>query len=62
MLRLRREFKRTLLEGSRCPCAKTAATCFELLKLQDGLWSFARVEGVAPTNNVVLLDSNYPTR
>jgi transposase len=26
MRRLRREVKRTLLEGSRCPCAKTAAT------------------------------------
>ena len=51
MHRLRREVKQTLLEGSRCPCAKTAATCFELLKVEEGLWTFARVKGVAPTNN-----------
>jgi transposase len=53
MGRLRREVKQTLLEGSGCPCAKTAATCFELLKVEEGLWTFARVKGVAPTNNVV---------
>jgi transposase len=53
MRRLRREVKQTLLEGSKCPCAKTAATCFELLKAEEGLWSFVRVEGVAPTNNAV---------
>ena len=53
MRRLRREVKKALLEGSRCSCAKTAATCFELLKVEDGLWTFASVEGVAPTNNAV---------
>ncbi len=53
MLSLRREVKQTLLEGSKCPCAKTAATCFELLKVEEGLWSFAHVEGVEPTNNTV---------
>jgi transposase len=53
MRRLQREVKQTLLEGSRCPCAKTAATSFELLKVEQGLWNFARVEGVAPTNNAV---------
>ena len=53
MHRLRREVKQTLLEGSRCPCAKTAATCFELLKVEEGLWTFARVQGIAPTNNAV---------
>jgi transposase len=53
MRSLRHEVKQTLLEGSKCPCAKTAATCFELLKVEEGLWSFARVEEVAPTNNAV---------
>jgi transposase len=53
MGRLRREVKKALLEGSRCGCAKTAATCFEILKVEEGLWTFARVQGVAPTNNVV---------
>jgi transposase len=53
MRSLQREVKQTLLEGSRCPCGKTAATCFELLKVEECLWTFARVEGVAPTNNAV---------
>ena len=50
MRRLRREVKNSLLEGSRCSCAKTAATCFELLKVEEALWTFARVKGVEPTN------------
>jgi transposase len=53
MSRLRREVKQALLEGSRCSCAKTAATCFEILKVEEGLWAFARVKGVEPTNNAV---------
>ncbi len=53
MKRLRREVKRALRDGSRCACAKTAATCFEVLKVEEGLWTFARVRGVAPTNNAV---------
>jgi transposase len=53
MSRLRRAVKEALSEGSRCPCAKTAATCFEILKVEEGLWSFARVKGVEPTNNAV---------
>ena len=31
--------------------AKTAATCFEILKVEEGLWTFVRVEGIEPTNN-----------
>jgi transposase len=53
MSRLRREVKQALLNGSRCPRAKTAATCFEILKVEEGLWAFARVPGVEPTNNAV---------
>lgn len=51
MSRLRREVKHALEEGTRCSCAATAATCFEILKVEEGLWTFARVEGVEPTNN-----------
>jgi transposase len=47
-----RPWLRTLLEkGSVCGCAKTAAVCRELLKLEPALWTFLRVEGVEPTNN-----------
>jgi transposase len=51
MARLRREVKGALEEGSRCACAKTAATCFEILKVEEGLWTFARIRGIDPTNN-----------
>ena len=37
--------------GRGAPAPKTAATCGELLRLWDCLWTFTRVEGVEPTNN-----------
>ena len=49
--RLRREVKAALENGQSCGCAKTAATCFEILKVEEGLWTFVRVEGIEPTNN-----------
>jgi transposase len=49
--RLRREVKAALESGQRCGCVKTAATCFEILKGEEGLWTFVRVAGVEPTNN-----------
>ena len=49
--RLRREVKEALESGQSCGCAKTAATCFEILKVEAALWTFVRVEGVEPTNN-----------
>jgi transposase len=49
--RLRGEVRTALEEGSRSPCAKTAATCWEVLKVEPGLWTFARMPGVEPTNN-----------
>lgn len=51
MARLRREVRQALEEGMQCACAKTAATCLEILKVEEGLWTFVRVRGVEPTNN-----------
>ena len=51
MVRLRREGSQAFLEGSRCGCTKTSATCFEVLKVEEGLWTLARVKGIEPTNN-----------
>ncbi len=48
---LRWRVKETLRRGSRCPCARTSATCGEVLKVEEGLWTFARVAGLEPTNN-----------
>ena len=50
--RLRREVRAALESGLSCGCARTAATCFEILKVEEGMWTFVRVEGVEPTNNV----------
>lgn len=47
-----RAMTRDALEAGRvCACAKTAATCTELLKVERALWTFVRVEGLEPTNN-----------
>ena len=51
MIRLRREVRRALKEGSGRGCAKTSGACREILKVEEGLWTFARVKGVEPTNN-----------
>ena len=48
---LRPMVRSSLERGSRCGCAKTAATCRELLRLWDCLWTFTRIAGVEPTNN-----------
>ena len=40
-----------LRRGSGCGCAKTAATCRELLAWEPALWTFAYHEAVEPTNN-----------
>ena len=48
---LRPMVRSSLQRGSHCGCTKTAATCGELLRLWDCLWTFTRVAGVEPTNN-----------
>jgi transposase len=48
---LRPGFHDVLERGAKCGCAKTEAVCRNLLDLEPALWTFARVEGVEPTNN-----------
>jgi transposase len=48
---LREDVVTVLEQGSACACAKTAATCRELLAVEEALWTFVRVKGVEPTNN-----------
>ena len=38
--------------GTACSHHKTAATCRDILKRETALWTFVRVEGVEPTNNL----------
>jgi transposase len=48
---IRRRVERLLRRGTRCGEAKTEGMCVMILKLAPALWTFARVEGVEPTNN-----------
>jgi transposase len=48
---LRPAFRADLEAGTKCGCAKTAATCRELLKVEMSLWTFVRHAGIEPTNN-----------
>ena len=36
-------------EGLRCSCSQTAATCFENLEVEEGLWTFARIRAIDRT-------------
>ena len=49
--RLRRQIKEALNDGATGPCATTATTCRELLRLEPFLWTFVTTPGVEPTNN-----------
>jgi transposase len=51
MARLRREVKAALEDGARGDCATTRGSCAEILRLEESLWTFARVRGVPPENN-----------
>jgi len=44
--------RQALGRGVSCASAKTAATCRMLLEGEEHLWTFLRVRGIEPTNNV----------
>lgn len=48
---LRPSVRRALEDGRRCGCARTAGTCAELLRVEQGLWNFVWYPEVEPTNN-----------
>jgi transposase len=41
-----------LRQGASCDHSKTAGTCRDILKREEALWTFVRLEGVDPTNNL----------
>jgi transposase len=49
---LQKRFERLLEQGAHCSHAKTAGTCAKILAVAPALWTFVRVEGVEPTNNI----------
>jgi transposase len=48
---LERRLSKTLLEGAFGQDARVAKFCENLIHLEPALWTFAKVEGVEPTNN-----------
>ncbi len=52
LIPLQARLGRLLRRGQENPDRKAAALCRELTKWWRPLWTFARVEGVEPTNNV----------
>ena len=52
MTPIRRGVEALLRKGTRCRNSKTRGMCKMILKLRPALWTFVRVEGVEPTNNV----------
>lgn len=49
---IRREIEALLDIGSRSGQRKVAGMCRELLEVQEAMWTFVRVPGVEPTNNL----------
>jgi transposase len=49
---IRRRVETLLRQGTHCSESKTEGMCEMILKLAPALWTFVRVEGVEPTNNV----------
>ena len=52
LIPLQARLGRLLRRGQENPDRKAAALCRELTKWWPALWTFARIEGVEPTNNV----------
>src|SRR5262249_14188301 len=48
---VRSALHKLLVRGGRCADGPTARFCANVLALEQALWTFARVEGVEPTNN-----------
>ena len=48
---LRRQMKKLLKHGQSSPTKRASGFCRELLDLEPAMWTFARVEGIEPTNN-----------
>jgi transposase len=51
MITVEQRVKELLDEGSKCRSSKTKGTCRQIQAVEAALWTFARVNGVEPTNN-----------
>jgi transposase len=49
---VQRQVGQLLHQGTNCDHSKTAGTCRDILKREEALWTFVRIEDVEPTNNL----------
>jgi transposase len=49
---VQRQVGQLLRQGAKCDHSKTAGTCRDILKREEALWTFVRLEDVEPTNNL----------
>ena len=49
---VQRQVAQLLRQGTHCNHSKTAGTCRDILKREDALWTFVRLPGIEPTNNL----------
>ncbi len=49
---LQKRFEGLLEQGTRSSHCKTAGTCAKILAAAPALWTFVRLEGIEPTNNI----------
>lgn len=49
---VRRRMRQVLTWGLGCGCAEAQGFCRRVLKVQEAMWTFARVGGLEPTNNL----------
>ena len=52
MLAVQRKVGALLRQGTACDDHRTAGTCRDILKREEALWTFVRLEGIEPTNNL----------
>jgi len=52
MQSVQRKVGQLLRQGAACDHKNTAGTCRDILKREAALWTFVRVEGIEPTNNL----------
>lgn len=52
LMPIEQRVKELLDQGSTCRSSKTSGTCRQIRSVKDALWTFVRVRGVEPTNNL----------
>ena len=52
MAPIQKEVEALLYQGMSCGCSRTEGTCKKMWAVKEALWTFIKVDGVEPTNNL----------